>query len=149
MSEPAPPPTLYRFHWANNAKRRTLKGRRCLIEATGRMGSVQIRFLDDGSREIVSRRALRIADPRGIARMDPHASTTGSRIQEAAMEVTTNEIDAKLDELADIGVHWTRNRQRGLTPEGVKGAMLSLVEEILDLRQREAMPPGADEEETE
>ncbi|EXJ13597.1 hypothetical protein [Imhoffiella purpurea] len=65
------------------------------------------------------------------------------------MDVTTTEIDAKLDELADIGAHWTRNRARGITPEGIKGAMLMLIGETIDLMQREAPPPGTDEEETE
>lgn len=60
MPEPANQPTIYRYAWGNNDKRRALKGRRCLVEASGQMGSVQVRFLDDDSREIVSRRALRI-----------------------------------------------------------------------------------------
>ena len=49
----------YRFVWGNNPKRATLKGRRCVIEATGAKGTVQVRFLDNGQVEFVSRRALR------------------------------------------------------------------------------------------
>jgi hypothetical protein len=58
----------YRYVWGNNEKRRALKGRACVIEATGNLGSAQIRFLDDGSREIVSRRALRLVKSPAIGR---------------------------------------------------------------------------------
>jgi hypothetical protein len=57
---PATGPTVYIYAWGNNPKRRALKGRRCIVETRGSMGSVQVRFLDDDQREIVSRRALRI-----------------------------------------------------------------------------------------
>lgn len=50
---------IYRFCWGNNAKRATLKGRRCVLESSGRMGSALVRFIDTGQREVVSRRALR------------------------------------------------------------------------------------------
>lgn len=46
------------YAWGNNAKRATLKGRRCSIIARGRMQSVLVEF-EDGQREIVSFRALR------------------------------------------------------------------------------------------
>jgi hypothetical protein len=36
-----------------------LYGRRCVIEATGSLGTALIRFLDNGERGTVSRRALR------------------------------------------------------------------------------------------
>lgn len=48
----------YTFAWGNNAKRATLKGRRCRILARGRMRSVLVEF-ESGQREIVSLRALR------------------------------------------------------------------------------------------
>jgi hypothetical protein len=51
--------TVYRFVWKNNAKRLQLFGRRCVIDCVLKMGSVLIRFVDDGSFEVVSRRALR------------------------------------------------------------------------------------------
>ena len=51
--------TIYRYTWGNNAKRATLKGRRCILLATGALGSVKVQFLDNGQEEIVSRRALR------------------------------------------------------------------------------------------
>lgn len=49
----------HRFAWGNNAKRATLKGRRCRILAVARrMNSVLIEF-EDGQQEVTSRRALR------------------------------------------------------------------------------------------
>jgi hypothetical protein len=48
------------YAWGNNPRRAELKGRRCVVEATGRrMNSVLIRFLDTGERVVTSRRALR------------------------------------------------------------------------------------------
>jgi len=55
------PPT-HKYHWANNEKRKTLKGRKCRIVAYGRMNSCCIEFEDNGQREIVSKRALRRID---------------------------------------------------------------------------------------
>lgn len=52
-------PQRYRYAWGNNPKRAGMKGRTCVIEAAGAMGSALIRFLDDGQREVTSRRALR------------------------------------------------------------------------------------------
>ena len=69
MPESATPLVIYRFAWGNNDKRRGLKGRRCVIEAAGALGSVQVRFLDNDQREIVSRRALRVV--RGAAEGRP------------------------------------------------------------------------------
>jgi hypothetical protein len=51
----------YVYHWANNAKRAALKGRRCRVVARGAMNSALVEF-EDGQREIVSRNALRRAD---------------------------------------------------------------------------------------
>jgi hypothetical protein len=45
--------------WANNPRRRELVGRLCVIEASGRMGTVLVRFIDSGERVTTSRRALR------------------------------------------------------------------------------------------
>jgi hypothetical protein len=50
---------IYRYHWANNAKRETMKGRACIILHHLSRGSVHIRFLDNGQEEITARRALR------------------------------------------------------------------------------------------
>lgn len=51
--------TVYRYVWGNNVKRRTMKGRQCVILAAGAMNTVLVQFLDDGQRETTSRRALR------------------------------------------------------------------------------------------
>ena len=55
---------LYRFAWGNprnpwDAKRVTLKGRPCRIVTSGAMGSALVEFIDNGQREVISRRALR------------------------------------------------------------------------------------------
>lgn len=47
-----------KFRWGNNEKRSIMKGRECKIIARGEMNSVQIEFLDNGQREIVSRRSV-------------------------------------------------------------------------------------------
>ncbi|MFA6605118.1 MAG: hypothetical protein WCS88_03930 [Patescibacteria group bacterium] len=54
----------YVFTWGNNAKRATMRGRLCRVVATStRMGSVLVEFLDNGQREVVSRRAIRRSGP--------------------------------------------------------------------------------------
>ncbi len=55
--------TTYVYVWGNNPRRAALKGRRCVVEARGRMGTVLVRFLDTGERVTTSGRALRPADP--------------------------------------------------------------------------------------
>jgi hypothetical protein len=55
---------VYVYAWGNNERRTALKGRRCVIEARGALGTVLVRFLDTGERVTTSRRALR-ADPFG------------------------------------------------------------------------------------
>ncbi len=46
------------YVWANNPKRKTMKGRECRITARGRMNSVRVEF-ENGQREIVSGNSLR------------------------------------------------------------------------------------------
>jgi hypothetical protein len=53
--------TEYVYVWGNNERRAALRGRRCVVEATGRMGTVLVRFLDTGERVTTSRRAIRRA----------------------------------------------------------------------------------------
>jgi hypothetical protein len=53
--------TVYTFAWGNNPRRAELKGRRCVVEARGRMNTVLVRFLDTGERVTTSRYALRRA----------------------------------------------------------------------------------------
>jgi hypothetical protein len=52
---------MYVYAWGNNARRATLNGRRCVVEARGAMGTVLVRFLDTGERVTTSSRALRVA----------------------------------------------------------------------------------------
>ena len=52
---------VYVFAWGNNERRAQLKGRRCIIEARGRMNTVLVRFLDNEERVTTSYRALRPA----------------------------------------------------------------------------------------
>jgi hypothetical protein len=49
---------VYRYRWANNERRAQLLGRFCAVEASGRMGTVLVTFLDNGERVTTSRRAL-------------------------------------------------------------------------------------------
>ena len=52
---------LYKFHWGNNEKRRSMKSRKCrrLINDSGKMRSCLIEFLDNKQREIVDLRSIR------------------------------------------------------------------------------------------
>ena len=53
---------LYRYCWKNNERRRAMYGRVCRVVCRGTMNSALIEFVDDGSREVVSRNALRKVD---------------------------------------------------------------------------------------
>ena len=46
------------YVWGNNPRRAELKGRRCVVEARGRLGTVLVRFLDTNERVTTSRRAI-------------------------------------------------------------------------------------------
>ena len=50
---------LYTYAWGNNAKRKTLQGRKCVVVQRLKMNSVIVRFEDTGEIEVVSRNALR------------------------------------------------------------------------------------------
>ena len=50
---------IYKYAWGNNPKRARMKGRTCKLLASGKMSSVLIEFIDNGQKEITSRRALR------------------------------------------------------------------------------------------
>jgi hypothetical protein len=52
---------VYIYGWGNNERRANLKGRRCVVEASGALGTVLVRFLDTGERVTTSARALRVA----------------------------------------------------------------------------------------
>lgn len=49
---------IYIYVWGNNPRRAELKGRECVLEATGARCSALVRFLDTGERVLTSRRAL-------------------------------------------------------------------------------------------
>lgn len=48
----------HRYAWANNEKRKTLKGRKCKILVRGKMQTILVQF-ENGQCETVSLRALR------------------------------------------------------------------------------------------
>ena len=48
----------YIYGWKNNAKRQALYGQHCTVLARGKMNSALVEFVD-GSKEVVSRNALR------------------------------------------------------------------------------------------
>lgn len=50
---------VYIYAWGNNSRRAELKGRRCVIVASGKMNTVLIRFLDTNEKVTTSYRALR------------------------------------------------------------------------------------------
>ena len=48
------------YNWANNLKRKTMKGRKVIVLARGKMNSILIKF-DNGQKEIVSRYSIKRA----------------------------------------------------------------------------------------
>lgn len=50
---------MYKYIWGNNEKRITMKGRICNLISVGKMNSILIEFIDNGQREIVSKRSIR------------------------------------------------------------------------------------------
>ena len=50
-------------------------------------------------------------------------------------------IAEKLDELADIGEYWKRNREKDYTPNAIRAAMLMLIDEIKLLQKTEGKTP--------
>lgn len=50
----------YTYTWGNNERRKTMKGRICLVMARLKMNSVVVRFIDNWQVEVVSRNALRL-----------------------------------------------------------------------------------------
>ncbi len=49
----------YRYCWGNNPKRAILKDRICVILHSMVANSVLVQFIDNGAKEVISRRALR------------------------------------------------------------------------------------------
>lgn len=61
---------LYTYTWGNNEKRKTLKGRHCIVLARGAKGSILIEFTDNGQKEIVSRYSIRKAETKEIEKAE-------------------------------------------------------------------------------
>jgi hypothetical protein len=40
-----------------------------------------------------------------------------------------------LDDMAALGEHWKRNRERGRMPNGIRSAMLLVARDVLDLQE--------------
>lgn len=88
---------VYVYAWGNNARRAELKGRRCVVEARGRMDTVLVRFLESGERVTTGRRALRrIAPVRShvkstfsIVAADPDSREVGCAVQSKYFAVGT------------------------------------------------------------
>lgn len=55
----------YIYRWGNNEVRKRLKGRECVIIATGTMNTVLIQFTDNGELVTTSKRALKISNKKG------------------------------------------------------------------------------------
>lgn len=47
------------YNWANNSKRKTMKGREVKVIARGKLNSLLIEFIDNGQRECVSRNSIK------------------------------------------------------------------------------------------
>lgn len=62
------------------------------------------------------------------------------------LQVVLDPIADALDDLAALGTHWTRNRERGRMPSGIRQAMLLIAREALhlvDAESRELQRPDA------
>ena len=47
------------------------------------------------------------------------------------LQVVTDPVADALDDMAALGLHWTRNRERGRMPGGIRQAMLLVARELL------------------
>lgn len=59
MSYGSGPFPVKTFAWGNNERRAQLKGRACMVLASGALGSVLVQFLDTSEKVVTSWRALR------------------------------------------------------------------------------------------
>ena len=69
---------MHVYAWGNNPRRAELKGRRCVVEARGRMGTVLVRFLDTGERVTTSYRALRFTTSKSLMPLSITVGISGS-----------------------------------------------------------------------
>lgn len=59
---------------------------------------------------------------------------------EKCLDVLADPVADALDDMAGLGEHWRRNRDRGRMPNGIRGAMLLVARDVLmlaDAEQRE------------
>lgn len=52
-------------------------------------------------------------------------------MQNQTFRVVTDPVADALDDMAAIGLHWTRNRERGRMPSGIRQAMILVAHEVL------------------
>lgn len=68
---------------------------------------------------------------RGVGRLEPERAT---------LTALADPVADALDDMAALGQHWTRNRERGRMPNGLRAAMLLVAREVLahaDAQERE------------
>lgn len=56
------------------------------------------------------------------------------------LQVALDPVADALDDMAALGLHWTRNRERGRMPGGIRAAMLLVAREAIahaDMQERE------------
>ena len=51
------------------------------------------------------------------------------------LQMMRDPIADALDDMAALGEHWKRNRERGRMPNGIRSAMLLVAREVLDLQE--------------
>lgn len=52
-------------------------------------------------------------------------------MQHQTFQVVTDPVADALDDMAALGLHWTRNRERGRMPSGIRQAMILVAREVL------------------
>lgn len=58
----------------------------------------------------------------------------------ARIEIITDNIAEKLDEMADISEYWRKNRDKKRMPNAIRAAMLMLAEELTILSKANEVP---------
>lgn len=62
------------------------------------------------------------------------------------MQLVLDPVADALDDMAALGLHWTRNRERGRMPNGIRAAMLLVAKEALIHAEHAELASGADSE---
>ena len=52
-------------------------------------------------------------------------------MQNQTFQVVTDPVADALDDMAALGLHWTRNRERGRMPSGIRQAMILVARDVL------------------